>query len=93
VIVDSPPLTEVIDALPLAYKCDQILIVTRLGKTRLDRLSRLAELLADNDIQPAGFAVVGVPPPKKSEYRYYMDESSQEGKRQGRSPIGSGRTG
>jgi capsular exopolysaccharide synthesis family protein len=93
VIVDSPPLTEVVDALPLAYKCDQILIVTRLGKTRLDRLSRLAELLADNDIQPAGFAVVGVPRPKKGDYRYYQDEPSQDEKRLRRSLISSGRQG
>lgn len=94
VIVDSPPLTEVVDALPLAYKCDQVLLVTRLGKTRLDRLSRLAELLADNDIQPAGFAVVGVPRPKKSDYRYYVDEPSQEDeKRLRRALTGSGRPG
>ena len=93
VIVDSPPLTEVVDALPLAYKCDQVLIVTRLGKTRLDRLSRLAELLADNDIQPVGFAVVGVPRPKKGDYRYYQDEPSQDEKRLRRSLISSGRPG
>jgi capsular exopolysaccharide synthesis family protein len=94
VIVDSPPLTEVVDALPLAHKCDQVLIVTRLGKTRLDRLGRLAELLADNEIHPAGFAVVGVPRPRKSDYRYYMDESSQDGKPgHGRTLIGSGRSG
>jgi succinoglycan biosynthesis transport protein ExoP len=95
VIVDSPPLTEVVDALPLAYKCDRLLIVTRLGKTRLDRLARLAELLADNEIQPAGFAVVGVPRPKKSDYRYYLDDSPQDGKSEERmrSLIRSGRSG
>jgi capsular exopolysaccharide synthesis family protein len=73
VIVDSPPLTEVVDALPLARKCDDVLIVTRLGKTRLDRIARLGELLADNGITPVGFAVIGVPPPPRSEYRYYME--------------------
>jgi succinoglycan biosynthesis transport protein ExoP len=73
VIVDSPPLTEVVDALPLARKCGDVLIVTRLGKTRLDRIARLGELLADNGITPVGFFVVGTPPPGRSEYRYYME--------------------
>jgi succinoglycan biosynthesis transport protein ExoP len=75
VIVDSPPLTDVVDALPLARRCDDVLIVTRLGTTRLDRLSRLAELLADNEIAPVGFAVIGVPRPRRSSYRYYMEPS------------------
>jgi capsular exopolysaccharide synthesis family protein len=79
VIVDSPPLTEVVDALPLARKCDDVLIVTRLGKTRLDRIARLGELLADNGIAPVGFAVIGVPPPPRSEYRYYMEAPEVEG--------------
>ncbi len=79
VIVDSPPLTEVVDALPLARKCDDVLIVTRLGKTRLDRIARLGELLADNGITPAGFAVIGVPPPPRSEYRYYMEAPESGG--------------
>ena len=81
VIVDSPPLTEVVDALPIARKCDDVLIVTRLGRSRLDRIARLGELLADNDIKPVGFAVVGVPPPPRSEYRYYMEapEIEEEG--------------
>lgn len=71
VLIDSPPLNEVVDALPLAQQADDVLIVTRLGVTRLDRLERLGELLADNGVTPVGFAVVGVPRPKRSEYHYY----------------------
>jgi capsular exopolysaccharide synthesis family protein len=92
VIVDSPPLTEVVDALPLARKCDDVLIVTRLGKTRLDRIARLGELLADNGITPAGFAVIGVPPPGRSEYRYYMEAPEAHGDGGGRLFEGAGRT-
>jgi succinoglycan biosynthesis transport protein ExoP len=92
VIVDSPPLTEVIDALPLARKCDDVLIVTRLGKTRLDRIARLGELLADNGIAPTGFAVIGVPPPGRSEYRYYMETPEAHGDGGGRLFEGAGRT-
>jgi succinoglycan biosynthesis transport protein ExoP len=71
VVIDSPPLTQVVDALPLARKCDDVLIVTRLGKTRLDQLSRLAELLAENNIVPTGFAVTGATLPGRDDYRYH----------------------
>lgn len=79
VIIDSPPLNEVVDALPLAQLADDVLLVVRLGVTRLDRLARLGELLAENSIVPAGFAVVGTPRPKRSEYHYYVGN-------QGRTP-------
>jgi hypothetical protein len=38
-----------------------MLLVARLGVTRLDRLHELAELLADTDITPTGFTLIGVP--------------------------------
>jgi capsular exopolysaccharide synthesis family protein len=81
VIVDSPPLNEVVDALPLARKADDTLIVVRLGKTRLDRIAQLGELLAENGIRPVGFAVVGVPRPNRSDYHYYMGGEEQRGGR------------
>jgi Mrp family chromosome partitioning ATPase len=59
VIIDSPPLTAVVDTLPLAREADDVLIVTRVGVTRLDRLTELGELLAGNDIAPRGFALLG----------------------------------
>jgi receptor protein-tyrosine kinase len=75
VVIDSPPLTEVVDALPLARKADDVVIVTKLSKTRLDKIQQLAELLAENGITPAGFAVVGTPRPSKGEYSYYREEA------------------
>ena len=71
VIVDSPPLNEVVDAMPLARMAHTVLVVVKLGTTRLDKLGQLGELLAENGIRPAGFAVVGVPRPNRSEYHYY----------------------
>lgn len=71
VLIDSPPLNEVVDALPLAQQADEVLLVVRLGVTKLDRLRHLGELLSENDIRPVGFAVVGTPRPKRSEYHYY----------------------
>ncbi len=58
VIIDSAPLTEVVDALPLALRADDLLIVVRLGRTRIDNLSRLTEMLADHEIKPIGFAII-----------------------------------
>src|SRR3954468_21294594 len=59
VVIDSPPLSEVIDALPLAQRADEVLVVVRLGKSHLTKLAHLAELLQRHSIRPVGFAVVG----------------------------------
>jgi len=71
VIIDSPPLTEVVDALPLARYADDVLLVTRLGMSSLLQLSRLADLLEQNSIEPRGFVVVGVG--SATEESYYLD--------------------
>jgi len=71
VIIDSPPLTEVIDALPLVQMTDDVLIVVRLGRTHINKLTRLGELLGQYRIRPVGFALVGVSP--TAEYGYYTE--------------------
>jgi len=80
VIIDSPPLTDVVDALPLARNVDDVLLVVRPGTTRLSKLGQLGELLAENGIRPMGFAVVGTPPPGRGDSTYYFDhrESFEE---------------
>ena len=72
VIIDSPPLNLVSDAVPLARASDEVLIVVRIGQTRINRITELGELLAENGVRPAGFAVVGVPRPRRSESGYYL---------------------
>ncbi|HEY4096312.1 MAG TPA: Wzz/FepE/Etk N-terminal domain-containing protein [Baekduia sp.] len=59
VIIDSPPLTEVVDALQLAQRVDAVLMIARLGVSRLNRLADLGEMLAQGGIAPAGVAVLG----------------------------------
>jgi capsular exopolysaccharide synthesis family protein len=71
VIIDSPPLTEVIDALPLVQMTDDVVVVVRLGRTHIHKLTRLGELLGQYNIRPAGFALVGVSP--TAEYGYYTE--------------------
>ena len=86
VIVDSPPLAEVIDALPLAQQVDEVLVVVRLGRTQLTKLQNLGELLARSDIEPVGFAVVGVP--DTGDGYYYANAATVT---KGRTKTGSGR--
>jgi polysaccharide biosynthesis transport protein len=62
VVIDSPPLTEVIDGLALAKRADEVLLVIRLGRSLQSRVVQLGELLAQHGIEPVGIAVVGVPP-------------------------------
>lgn len=77
VIIDSPPLNEVVDALPLARKADDVLIIVRLGRSRMDKIGQLGELLAESGIRPVGFAVVGTPRPGRGEYHYYAGASDK----------------
>lgn len=60
VIIDAPPLTEVIDALPLAYQADEIIVVARLKRTNLGKLADLGEVLVRNSLRPAGVVLIGV---------------------------------
>ena len=78
VVIDSPPISEVVDSLPLARRADDVLIVVRLGQTRLDQIAKLAELLAENDIEPVGFTVVGTPRPGRDRYHYYTGTGFSE---------------
>jgi Mrp family chromosome partitioning ATPase len=69
VVLDSPPLTQVIDAMPLARRADDVVLVVRLGSSKLAQLARLGDLLDQNEIRPAGFVVVGGAAPKEQDYR------------------------
>ena len=70
VIVDSPPLGDVVDGLQLAQHVDEILLVVHLGRTRIRKMRELAELLASSGIRPIGIALLGVSRPGRN-YRGY----------------------
>jgi succinoglycan biosynthesis transport protein ExoP len=57
VVLDSPPLAEVADALGLADVSDAVLVAVRLGRTRRDKLDELRRMLARHGISPTGFVV------------------------------------
>jgi Mrp family chromosome partitioning ATPase len=62
VIIDSPPLTLISDALPLAEEVDDVLIVAGLGSSVLGKLTDLGELFVHHQIRPAGMVLVGAEP-------------------------------
>lgn len=78
VVIDSPPLTEIIDALPLAQEATDVLVVVRLGRSRSGKLVQLGELLAQHGIKPAGIALVGVERPTREGYYYQAEPSTRD---------------
>lgn len=70
IVVDSPPLTEVADALPLADVVDTVLVAVRLGRSRRDKLDELRRALAQRGVSPAGFVVTTRRRAKKKAYGY-----------------------
>jgi Mrp family chromosome partitioning ATPase len=72
VVIDSPPLAEVVDALELARRADAVLLVARLGQTQMTRLRRLGALLARTGVEPVGIVLVGTAHPRASDnYGYF----------------------
>ena len=69
VVIDSAPLTAVIDALPFAQAADEVLIVARLDETRLNKLRELIDLLSQNGVASSGLVVIGAQP-TRSGYDY-----------------------
>jgi Mrp family chromosome partitioning ATPase len=78
VIIDSPPLSDVVDALQLAQRADAVLLVARLGHSRISKIRELGELLAGSGIRPAGFALLGTPRGDRKGYAYFEDRSSHQ---------------
>jgi capsular exopolysaccharide synthesis family protein len=58
VIFDSPPVTEVADALPLAAAVDAVVLVVRYGRTRREKLADARLLLGQLGVVPAGIVAV-----------------------------------
>jgi capsular exopolysaccharide synthesis family protein len=74
VVIDSAPLTEVIDALPFAQSADEVLIVARLDQTRIAKVDELYDLLSENGIKRMGLVLIGEHPMRRTPY-YYGDSN------------------
>ena len=84
VIFDAPPVTEVSDALPLSEHVDDVLIVTRLGHSRVDQLVNLGEALARQDVRPSGLVIVSDDLNQGAGYYYPAPTEPQNGPQNGR---------
>ena len=70
VVIDSPPLPEVAEAVALADAAEAVLLCVRVGHTRRDRLAELRELLARRGVTPLGFFVTSRRRPKSGAPAY-----------------------
>jgi capsular polysaccharide biosynthesis protein len=59
VVIDTPPLGEVSDALLLVAEVDAVIVVARIGHTRKSDLETARDLLRRTRIYPAGLVIVG----------------------------------
>lgn len=75
VVIDSAPMNVVVDTMPLAKVVDDLVICVRLGKTKIDDVTSLGELLAEYGVRPSGFAIVGTTP-EPSTYYHQRSRSS-----------------
>jgi Mrp family chromosome partitioning ATPase len=89
VVIDSPPLTDVSDALPLAALADEVLIVARLGESRISKLSRLQDMLANQGIYGSGFVLVGEGARRPGYYYAPTGDRGVTPPRSGQSPADS----
>jgi capsular exopolysaccharide synthesis family protein len=78
VVIDSAPLTAVIDALPFAQAADEVLIVARLGQTRLNKLEQLDDLLGEHGVTRTGIVLIGEHPTRGVQY-YYAEPETDDG--------------
>jgi receptor protein-tyrosine kinase len=90
VVIDSPPLTDVSDALPLANLADEVLIVARMGVSKLSKLARLHDMLVSQGTYPTGLVLVGESGPRSG---YYYSTAVENGEvtsmPRGERPAGS----
>jgi capsular exopolysaccharide synthesis family protein len=71
IVVDTPPLGEVSDALRLVDLVDDVLIVARPGNTNRANLELMRNLMARTGHSPTGLIVIGEPPGTASTYYTY----------------------
>lgn len=86
VVIDSPPINEVVDTLPLAVSADDVALTVKLGRSRIDKLHELGELLVESGIRPSGFIVIGTGGSGRSEYLKSAGPTPSRGARSSSKP-------
>jgi len=73
VLIDTAPLGEVGDALPIAALADDVLLIGRPGNTDVSGLATTRELLTRAGIEPRGWIVIGDRDAARAAYYYRAD--------------------
>jgi Mrp family chromosome partitioning ATPase len=77
VVIDSPPVPEVAEALAIASATEAVMVCVRVGHTRRDKLEELRSLLARRGVTPLGFVVTSRHRPEPTtDYEYASDVPS-----------------
>jgi Mrp family chromosome partitioning ATPase len=74
VVIDTPPLGTVSDAVALARSVDELVVVVRRNHTQLIQLARLRELLKQTGVSATGYLLVGGVKVADPRYDYGEDE-------------------
>ena len=77
VVIDTPPLTVVSDAIPLLRKVDGVVIVSRLGQSTHDAASRMRERLSSLGAPMLGVVGNAYAESKQSDYGYSYYQTSE----------------
>jgi non-specific protein-tyrosine kinase len=81
ILVDSPPLLMVADALTLAAHVDGVILAARANETTRDEAHQVVSMLGRVGAKPFGLVVGGIKPRRNSyyyRYGYYQQEVPAE---------------
>lgn len=70
IVLDTPPLLSVIDALALAPLADKILLTIDIGRTRQETIAQAFRLLTPESARIAGVVFNKIPPGQLPKYRF-----------------------
>jgi len=87
VVIDSPPLTAVMDALPLAQIADEVVIVAKLGNPKLSKIAELHQLLTEHGKPPAGVLLIGQSGAPRGSYYYTTKNNNARPPRDSRKAL------
>lgn len=78
IVVDTPPLGEVSDALRLLDFVDDVIVVARPGNTNRANLELMRDILGRTGITPTGLLVIGEAPGRSTSYYAYGMETREQ---------------
>jgi Mrp family chromosome partitioning ATPase/capsular polysaccharide biosynthesis protein len=76
VVIDTPPVAEVGDALMVASFADELIVVGRAGSTDRAGTELMAELFSRSELEPAGWILLGEQSAQRRYYSEYLATSA-----------------